>query len=291
MGAILKSLRALFSRPLTSCPPPESIDHIPTDGLCEVSRHSDGLFSFLLGDSGRAALKRDMGFSVAEIEPLAARVFEKCRELGFWHGDKVHFVLCPHEREREVEWTTGKIIPPILLAKGEMAERSIAVYMPTLRAEVENAKRDVVEGVLKVGRFVSEDLKQEYLAKTILPKFKAKHSMLLTHEMIHIFATDEYYPIMDVLGLERLERLTDAINVVTFYPDYKGSGDWEKSGFVEGCAYILNSIFREQPHLHKPSQLLELCHQSARRIIKECKALLNKHETGKSTEKGVLERV
>ncbi len=243
----------------------------------EVSVHPDGLFSFWVSDAAIKAMQDDMGLSLDEVRPLAMKAFEKCRELGFWHGKPVHFVMNVQESFRDTEWTMCKIVPPMELAPSKMAERSLVVFLPALRKEREQVRESILAVSKTLQNFQTEEEKKAYVEayiSKIEAAYKIKHMASLTHEMIHIFATDEYEPIMDVLGLAKLELLTDAINAATFYPEYRAADDLKKGAFVEGCAYITNQLRAEQPRLMQPKQLFELGYQRARKIIKESQSLL-----------------
>jgi hypothetical protein len=290
MNAILKVIRDVFYEPQPENPVPPAQAPVlmgeimkplkPVIGLYplgsrnyrQISAHPEGLFSFWMSEEAIFAMKNEANISLSDIEPLASRTIEKCRELGFWHGESVHFVMNIQNAQRTPEWTTCKVTPPIPLPSGKMAEKSITVFLPTFLAEIRDVKDTILQGVQKTGRFQSEEMKRAYMAR-LDPFFRAKHQTILVHEMVHIFATDEYRDIMAVLGLEKLELLTDAISVVMLYRDFKGSDEWMKSGLIEGAGYITNLLRREDPSLIQPRQLMELLHQRARLIIKECQGL------------------
>ncbi len=124
--------------------------------------------------------------------------------------------------------------------------------------------------VSKVGRFKDAESKRRFIDEEVQPIIKAKHKMTLTREMVHVFATDEYRPIMGILGLDLLELLTDAINLVTFYGDFKSADSFVKAGIAEGAAYVVNLINREVPGIKNSPQMVELAHQRARKIIQDC---------------------
>lgn len=240
----------------------------------EVSTHPDGHFSFWMEKKAIAAMSGEYGLSVEEVKPLAFRVFEKCRELGFWHGEPVHFVLNASETEHERGWMPCKIMPPMPLPSGKIATRSIVIALKTNRSEDKELKDKIMDVVAQVGRFRNASAKHRFISKEIQPIIKAKHKMIFTHEMVHVLATDEYRPIMGVLGLELLELLTDSINVITFYGDFKGASPFIKTGICEGAGYLVNLVNKEVKGIKASPQMVEAVYQRARKIVNDCQERL-----------------
>ena len=277
MNAILKAVREIFSEdvpprgPGTPAAPARFVHETNLHPeYLEVSTHPEGHFSFWMEKKAVVAMSGEFGLSIEEIKPLAFRVFEKCRELGFWHGEPVHFVLNACETKYERGWMPCKIVPPMPLPSGKIATRSIVVALATTRPEDEDLRNTIMNWVSKVGRFKDADAKRRFINEEVQPIIKAKHKMIFTHEMVHVLATDEYRPIMGVLGLDLLELLTDAINLVTFYSDFKSADSFVKTGVCEGAGYVVNLINREVPGIKNSPQMVELAHQRARQIIQDC---------------------
>ncbi len=253
---------------------PSNLIFTPHLSSRKVARHPDGHYSFWVSEEAEVTVERDMGFSLTEIEPLAKRVFETVRKLGFWRGVPIHFVLNVNETKRETNWVVCKIEPPMKFEPDLSVERSILVFLPTLRREASEFREACVVA-LAGGQVDSGKIRMTPgFERLVNSSNRAKHLMHLTHEMVHIVATDEYLPIMEVLGLSSLELLTDAINVVTFYQDYKSADPWRKAGFANGAAYIVNELTRESEVPIHPSQIVELTYKRAREIIRECQEKL-----------------
>ena len=129
----------------------------------------------------------------------------------------------------------------------------------------------MINWVSKVGgRFKDEEAKRRFLDEEVQPIIKTKHKLIFTHEMVHVFATDEYRSIMGKLGLDLLELLTDSINLVTFYGDYKAANPFVKTGICEGAGYVVNLLNNEVKGINAAPQMAELAYQRARKIVREC---------------------
>ncbi len=61
--------------------------------LCKIYAHVDGLASVWITDKTARLFETEIGLSLDEISKLSERVFNKCVELNFWHGDRVHGIL------------------------------------------------------------------------------------------------------------------------------------------------------------------------------------------------------
>lgn len=116
-------------------------------------------------------------------------------------------------------------------------------------------------------------LPSERAPEIIKRAIKVKNQMAFTHELIHIFATDEYKRIMPLLGLEKLELLTDVINVVTFYEDYKDLNEFTKIGFAEGSGYMTNLLMKEDSKNVSAAKTFDRSYLRSKMVINECQAL------------------
>jgi hypothetical protein len=156
---------------------------------------------------------------------------------------------------------------------GVLASRSIDIFLPTVRAEIETTKQQLQAGAAMMKANALPKKEAEYLAAA--PRLiKAKYKMMLSHEMVHIFATDEYHKIMDVLGLEQLELLTDSINLLTFYPDYKKANNFAKAGVAEGIGYLANLMHASVPGRQLGPELVDMAYERAKGIVQKCREKL-----------------
>jgi hypothetical protein len=167
------------------------------------------------------------------------------------------------------------------MGNGTFADRTIHIFLPTIREEIQSTKNELTAYVamMKANNPAKE---AEYLAAA--PQLiKAKYKMLLTHEMVHIFATDEYRgPLMAILGLDILELLTDSINLVAFYPDYKKAGFFAKAGVAEGVGYLVNLLRAEQPERNFGPDIVDVALDRAKKIIQQCRQKMDAHQSDAS---------
>jgi hypothetical protein len=267
----MKNFSDFFGKKPAVAPPLGANQHRQRSTTYRAVRSSvEGEFTLHVGAEAFAAMNGHVGLSFEEIAALPARVALKCRELGFAHREPVHFLFEIQDVPREPSWTVAKIVPPLQVEPGKPVERSIVVFLPTLLSEIETTKNELRACAALLGAHGQKAKQAEVLsaAPTIV---KAKYQTLLSHEMVHIFATDEYKGMMEILGLELLELLTDSINLVTFYPDYKKAGLYAKMGVVEGIGYLANLLKAESPGNDARLDLLPLAHERAKKIIRQCR--------------------
>jgi hypothetical protein len=276
MFEILRSFRRTFTS--GNLPKDAELTAPPTSGLqlrlqsesfIPTQSSPEGGFTFYAGDKAISAMEELAGISLKEMQALPGRVLSKCRELGFAHNEPAHFFFDAQEIAHP-HWRVAKIVPPMDMGQGTFADRTIHAFLPTIREEIQSTKNELVAAaaMLRANNLFAKEA--EYLAAA--PKLiKAKYKMHLTHEMVHIFATDEHRDIMQVLGLDLLELLTDSINLVTFYPDYRKAGAFEKAGVAEGIGYLLNLIRAEQPGRNLGPEIVDLAFERAKTIIDQCR--------------------
>ena len=255
-----------------SPPPPAAKNRfdVQSSKFLKIVSGKEGQFTVYVGEKAINAFK-ELGIEFKDIEPLPQRVFDKCVELGFWHRDPVNLLVDVQEVPRDPSWTVCQVNPPIVLEPGKEIARSMVVFFPTVREEVEKLKSELVASSKMLGS-VGHHARMEEALTAFPALIKTKYRTILTHELVHAFATDEHKPgLFGVLGLDLVELLTDAINVVTFYPDYKGAEPFIKTGFIEGAGYLVNLVREERPEVNSPQTAVELMHQRARKIIQDCR--------------------
>jgi len=226
---------------------------------------------FITGDAA-SAMKEVAGLEIEKLKPIPGRILAKCKELGFWHKEPTDFLFNVQNVSREVCWTVTRIVPPMILS-GKTVAKSVTVFLPTIREEVSEMKRNIL-WVGHVKGWFGSDSKERQFSKISAATIRAKYKTIFAHELVHIFATDEYKPIMKVLGLDLLELLTDSIVMATYYGDYKGSDSLVKAGFMDGLGYMVKLMNGERPKVTDPAQMFELAYQRAKRIITECQELV-----------------
>ena len=229
-------------------------------------------FTLYAGPKTLATLKDYTGIEFSEIEALPQRVFDKCKELGFGHLEPVHFLLEVMDviHPKETVMAAVKIEPPLYLEKGKRVDRSIAIYLPHLIDEIEKTRRDLefanIVSALK-GPMTAEMTFSPSMVRSIA---HTKYKLGLSHELVHVFATDEYRGMMELLGLDLLELLTDSINVETFGAEYDKVGGVVKSGFAEGTAYLTNLLSAEMGTEFYTSNVVRHIRKRAKKIIHDC---------------------
>lgn len=173
-------------------------------------------FTCFVGDEAMLVLDAHAHVEWASIEALIDTVFKKCIALGFAHGDPVCFLIDAQNLKNErTTMTVGKIEPPLPMG-GETVTRSVFIYGQEFIDDMANVERQTYEAFRLAGVVLDTEKKQQ-LAETIAKAKNVKALMGLSHELVHIFGTDEYRSLMPLLGLDLLEILTDSINFDLHY--------------------------------------------------------------------------
>ena len=254
----------------------------PKDGLfCPQSsmykpiKDPGGKFRFYFGDKTLQAINGIAGIDLNELRPLPKRIYDKCNEFGFLRPMPLHCMVDvqPAANQRNSGMTLTKMNNPMPMDNC-LVDRSIVLFLPTILADIKAMKYNNA-AVVQLLRGRGRD---QWYAEDVCDSaaiIRAEMKMALSHEMVHAFATDEYFGMMDKLGLDLLELLTDAITVDVFYEDYMFESPSTRTGFTRGLAYLANMIRRERAALISSEAMVELMHQRAQKIIKKCQAILN----------------
>lgn len=273
--AILKAIRDAFGGAAPPTPPNVPKNFWPIAAKLsyrEVSVDPDGHYTFFITPESEKFMAQAVGIEVDHLSHIVKRCLKKCQELGFWHRDPVHFLFNVREDNHEVSWTTPKVVPPMQLS-GKTVERSIAAFLPTVRADIEETKRNMM-WVAHVKGWLGRESNEPRLASITAAAVKARHKAIFAHEVVHLFATDEYKPIFQILGLKKLELLTDSVVMAAYYRDYKDEGFFVKAGFLDGLGYMVEHLRAMRPSVVKPPEVFELANNQAKAVITECTMLL-----------------
>jgi len=190
----------------------------------------------------------------------------------------LEFQTARHPREGGL--MTSKIEPPIPLQSGASITRGILLFRPNILQGVAATKKEIASMGSEVMRVVGG------MIPTIL---QIKYKTILAHELVHIFATDEFDKergMLELLGLDLLELLTDSITLDEFHADYS-SNPFEELGFMEGVGYLTNVVGHATVGSFGPGSIKEM-HRRAKKIIRECQEKLNETQCiSKFTKKSV----
>ena len=242
---------------------------IQSTSFLNMTSDPEGAFSFYAGERALVYMEEKFGLNFEELSVLVLRVFQKCSDLGFIEDRPINFMLDVQDMKRDPCWVVTKIQPPITMKRGELVSRSVTIFIPSLEVSLKQT-----EGLLKLVARLG-GLPSDRAPGIIKRAIDVKNQMAFTHELIHVFATDEYKRIMSLLGLEKLELLTDAINVVTFYEDYKDSNEFTKMGFAEGSGYMTNLLMKEDSKNVSASKTFERSYLRSKMVISECQSLFS----------------
>lgn len=214
-----------------------------------------------VGDGALEFFQTNCGLTLQDIESLPQRILKRCKKLGLSTKHPVHFMI---DLQRRKDWkkramTIAKVEPPIV-KDGREITRAIVVFAPTFLGELKFFARATKLMKLFLQKYL-QCSDEEYVAG-IQTMLKIKARLSLSHEMVHLFATDEYQDqgMLPLFGLDRLEQLTDAINVDEFYADYQ-TNHFTKLGLAEAAPYLTGILEKREsytPGPHTAKHIYEL---------------------------------
>lgn len=243
-------------------------DKVEAGRFQAIASKPEGQFTMYVSDRMVEFLKKNLDIELKDVAPYPQRVFDQCCQLGFKPRNPIYFLLdlqesaAPDGRDMLI----AKIVPPIF-RHGKEIHRSVVLYARNVLNEIEGRKQDLLDAAGQRG--VDPLMKKEML-KSIPDVLRAKILTGIAHELVHIFATDEFDPenkLLEHLGLDLLELFTDSIAVSTFYEDYRKKNLFVKIGFADGAGYLMNLLGKELGE--SPTLAIEVV-QRAKKIIREC---------------------
>jgi hypothetical protein len=233
-------------------------------------------FSIYVGKEAFDYWNSLVGLTYEDIIVSSQRVHDKCRDLGFLCRKKIKFYVevQPVKSQPNREIYVARAVS--ISRAGDNIDRSLVAHVPSVNEEIEKMRMELVKAVQvtrllgkKEGQLIAEAMLDNF-PKTMAVKYK----MIFTHELVHLFATDEYEGICKRLPLADLELLTDAINVLIFHDEHQHDDAFKKFGFTEGVGYIVNQVQKEQS-TQNPIVLMERVHKRAHQILKASQEILS----------------
>ena len=240
-----------------------------------VTSRQKGSFTLLVGDKALELIQKHAGVSFEDIAALPEQMFMKCRESGFSIQESVHFLLDVTEVKHPKNSTMFiSRMEPTMDLNGVPVTRSILINKPVYEAEMEAMEHNFTM-MFKTGRaMLKGDNSPEAIHSAIIPSKRIKTITSISHELVHVFATDDWSWKFGDWDLDTIELLTDSINMDTVYRQLiKGNQSasyFLKVAYGEGIPYLSNLFPLEQRITMGPDALLERMYEKSREIFSQC---------------------
>jgi hypothetical protein len=232
-----------------------------------------GLYTLYVEGKTEEFLKQQAGVSMEDIRALLPRVYEKCRELGFLYPEPIHFMMEIKEENCErTSKTISRWVPPVPI-RGTLVTHVIVIYAPEVRADMARVTSDILTAYEMHNGPLDFMKRAQVFSSVIMPAKKAKLMTGISHELVHIFATDDEKNRLHVMDLATLELLTDSINLLLLKEDYENGHSCIQGAFVEAVAYICN-LLRKELDEQISENFIELMVDRAKLIIRDCQGRL-----------------
>jgi hypothetical protein len=230
-----------------------------------IYSNEPGRFTVFIDSRVVDFLHEAVGLKFSDLEKLPEVVYQKCIELGFEHGSDTHLLVeLDHSRNAQASMKIGKFQIPMPVGN-VLVTHSVIIYADEIIFELKKLQSEIMFLMPKNFKPTNIDLARAGREKVL---------MGISHEFVHMFATDEHSSLMPSLGLELLELLTDSINFDLHFMNYEKESSVVQFGFADGIAYLTNLV-RRKHGIKDPAIHLKFMKEQSKEIIHDCNYRLN----------------
>jgi hypothetical protein len=232
-----------------------------------------GLFSMYIEDEAMALIESEGRLKRDEIGVLPARVYAMAKASGLVREDPMHLVVTTGAGRQPTEsaMTVTRARRPLKADNGDEVAHSIMIFPEPFRddmGQLENARS---------ARLARPLDKQERQSFSQIRGIRC--ATCISHELVHLFVTDEFMSRFKGWELHRLELLTDALTVAVMRPIVERcNDDLAKFGLINGASYLKNELDRTWPDGVSPEDALRAMETMANKIIEAERAVLLGHD-------------
>ena len=215
-----------------------------------------------------ALLKTKKHITHNNIGVLPARVYAVAKESGLLRREPMHFVVTTRTGRKPTEsaMTVTTIVSP-LKANGDEVSRSIMIFRDPFCDDMEQLEK------AHSARHARPLDKQERL--NFIQIRGVRCATCISHELVHLFVTDEYMARFKGWELHRLELLTDALTVAVMRPIVERSNsDLARHGLIHGASYLMNELHPTWPADVNPQDAVRTMKALADKIIEAERSVL-----------------
>ncbi len=238
--------------------------------------HSDppGLFSMYIDDEAMALVESEGHVKREEIATLPALVYGIAEASGLVRKDPMHIVLTTETGRKPTEsaMTVTTIIPPIKANNGSDVSHAIVIFRDPFCYDMEQVEN---EYSASHARALDEQERQNFIQTR-----RTRCVTAISHELVHVFVTDEFMPRFKGWDLGRLEMLTDALTVAAMHFIIERSeDDFVRLGLMYGAAYLADELRSTRGVGFRPQDAVRAMETHANKIIQaECSVLIGPDE-------------
>ncbi|MGK5084870.1 hypothetical protein WDW37_16400 [Bdellovibrionota bacterium FG-1] len=250
-----------------------------------------GRFSMYIHDKAMALIEAEGKLTREEVSYLPAKVYEVAEALKLAKKEPVHFILNVSVERTPSDscMTVLKIVPPIRANNGDMVARSLLIFEPPFRFDMNKAENDfaAVHSELNIlGKKAGSNIKLG-----LIQTRRMNCVTSLCHEMVHLFVTDEHMPRFKGWTLERLEMFTDALTVLSVWSILERSkdDDFVGIGLIQGAAYLSNHLRKSLGGNNTKDMVTAMKELAEKIVIQEVRALSTQPGLTRSLAPEVLE--
>ena len=202
-----------------------------------------GRFSMYINEDAMGLCLEFGKLARSEVTALPRLVYDKCTELGLVRPDPVHFILNWNDgrKSNDNSMTLSTIVPPFVAENGDQVTRSLLIFKQPFIYDMSKAENDFALTKDQLKEFSPQEIQN--IQNSLIQTRRTNCVTSLSHELVHLFVTDEYRSCFKGWGLPRLEMLTDCITVEVVYPMIERfQDDFVRTGLIHGAAYLSNEL-------------------------------------------------
>jgi len=265
---------SIVRKPPSSCGFVRSVTRKAARPLGEPVRSDPpGLFSMYIEDEAMTLLESEGHLKREEIGVLPTRVYGMAKASGLVREDPMHLVVTTGtgRKRNESAMTVTTIIPPVKADNGDEVSRSIMIFREPFCDDMEQVENTYSA---RLARTLDEQERQNFIQTR-----RARCGTAISHELVHLFVTDEFMPRFKGWELHRLEMLTDALTVAAMHSIVEDSeNDFAGLGLFHGAAYLANELLRTPRDGSSAQDLVRAMETMANKIIEAERAVLLGHD-------------
>ena len=254
---------SIVRKPPSTCGAVRSVIRMAARPLGEpVLSDPPGLFSMYIEDEAMALLESEGHVKREEIGALPTRVHGMAKASGLVREDPMHLVVTTGTGRKPTEsaMTVTTIVPPIKADNGDDVSYSIMIFPEPFcydMAQVEN------EYSALLARPLNKQDRQNFIHAR-----RTRCATAISHELAHLFVTDEFMPRFKGWKLHRLEMLTDAFAAASMLSMVERSdNNFVELGLIHGASYLTNELRTTFRDGLKPQDAVRALETLSRKII------------------------
>ena len=210
---------------------------------------SQGRYRILVGNKAINELSECAQVTLADIERIAARIFQTCLDSGLMEEPPFHIFIeampGSHPKLPQATMSAARIGKPGFEVEGVRFDRAIQIFETAIRQEMKATAREIEGAYGKAGVPVNGDAQQK-IKDGIITSQTTVVLMNIARELARLLAADASSARLANRALKEVDLLTDALVFEAFRQDYEGAEMYAKNGFLAALGCLCDVVEAER---------------------------------------------